>query len=179
MCRTGRAGAGVLGTLQDDGRSCVTAGVFRRTAHVQGWPEDGAGGQGMFQDDGHSCVTTGVLRRTGGVQDWLSRGRGTGNSPGGWSQMCHYRGAQEEWGCAGSAKQGQGDQEHSRTIVTAVSLQSCSGGLGVCRVGWAGGRGTRNAPGGWSQLYLCVVTCVTVTAHWPGWKGQGGRGRCH
>ena len=86
-------------------------------------------------------ATTGVLRRTGGVQDWLSRGRGTGNSPGGWSQMCHYRGAQEEWGCAGSAKQGQGDQEHSRMIVTAVSLQSCSGGLGCAGSAGQGAEG--------------------------------------
>lgn len=46
--------------------------------------------------------------------------------------------------------------------------------------GWPSrGRGTGKAPGGWSQLYLCVVTCVTVTAHWPDWKGQGGRGQCH
>ena len=81
---------------------------------MQGWPEDGAGGQGTLQEDSHSCVSTGVLRKTGGVQDWLSRGRGTGN-----------------------------------------------------------------APGGWSQLYLCVLTCVTVPAHWPDWKGQGRRGRCH
>ena len=104
--RTGRAGAGVLGMLQDNGHSCVTAGVLRRTAHVQGWPEDGAGGQGMFQDDGHNCVTTGVLRRSGGVQGRPSRGRGTRNVPGRSSQLCHYRAAQEDWGCAGSAGQG-------------------------------------------------------------------------
>ena len=61
--------------LKDDECSCVTTGVLRRTARVQGWPEDGAGGQGMLQDDGQSCVTTGVLRRSGGVQGRPSRGQ--------------------------------------------------------------------------------------------------------
>ena len=52
-------------------------------------------------------------------------------------------GAQEDWGCAGLAEQGQGDQERSRRVVTDVSLQGSSGGLGVCRAGLRTGQGDR------------------------------------
>ena len=101
VCRTGRAGAGVLGTLQDDG---------------------------------HSCVTTGVLRRTGGVEDWPSRGRGTGNAPGGWSQLCQYRGAQEHCTCAGLAEQGAGGpgtfQDDRHSCVTTGVLRRTGGRQG-------------------------------------------------
>ena len=69
--------------------------------------------------------------------------------------MCHYRGAQDYWGCAGMAKQGQGDREHSRRMVTAVSLQGCSGGLHVCRAGLSTGQGDR-------ELSRRMVTAVSL-----------------
>ena len=69
--------------------------------------------------------------------------------------MCHYRAAQDDWGCAGLAKQGQGDREHSRRMVTAVSLQGCSGGLHVCRAGLSTGQGDR-------ELSRRMVTAVSL-----------------
>ena len=37
-------------------------------------------------------------------------------------QLCHYRGAQEDWGCAGLAEQGQRDWESTRRMVSVISL---------------------------------------------------------
>ena len=68
--------------------------------------------------------------------------------------MCHYRGAQEEWGCAGLAEQGQGYWESSRTMVAAVSLQGCSGGLHMCRAGLRMGQGDREC----SRMMVTAVS---------------------
>ena len=57
--------------------------------------------------------------------------------------------------CEGWAKQGQGDGELSRRMVTAVSLQECSCGRGVCGVGGAGARHQERSRRMVSDISLC------------------------
>ena len=87
-------------------------------------------------------------------------------------QLCHYRGAQEDWGCAGLAEQGKGDWELSRRMVTDVSLQGSSGGVGVCRVSQAGAGG----PGTFQDdRHSCVTT--ELFRRTGGVQGRLGRGQ--
>ena len=75
---------------------------------------------------------------------------------------------QEDWWCAGLA--GQGDQECSRRMISAVSLWGMLRRTGVVQ-GWPD-QGTMVQEGSrrMSQLSPCVTTCVSMTGHWPDWK---------
>ena len=140
----------------------MTAGCENATTGgaQEDWGCAGLAEQGQGDQERSRRVVTDVSLQgsSGGLgvcRAGLRTGQGPGNSPGGWSQMCHYRAAQDDWGCAGLAKQGQGDREHSRRMVTAVSLQGCSGGLHVCRAGLSTGQGDR-------ELSRRMVTAVSL-----------------
>ena len=77
----------------------------------------------MLKDDDCSCVTTGELRRTGDVQGWPEDGAGGQGTLQEDGHSCVTTGVlRRTEGVWGRPSRGQRDREHSRRMVSVISL---------------------------------------------------------